>query len=163
VRAVFVALETMAAGASYAIGLNSVFAPVDTEESLPALSTFVVLCATMLTLAANLHLEMIRGIVDSYRVIPAGTAIDPGYELDRLLQALSASFLVGLRIAAAPLAFAFLANSAAGLLNRLAPQIQAYFLATPFIATGGLYLIYKGLPDVLTLFQSHLAERLMKW
>ncbi len=163
VRAIYMALETLVTAASFAVGLTSVFAPVEADESLPSIATMIVLVATALMFTTDLHLELIRGLADSYHVLPVGSLIDPRVGLSRFLNALADGFSLCLRIAAAPLVFAFLANVAAGCLNRLAPQVQAYFLAAPVVIIGGLLLMYTTLTETMNVFESSLATKIFKW
>eukprot|EP01037_Dinobryon_pediforme_P039253 gene39253-47737_t len=123
-RVVFAALETMATAVALSLGLSSVFAPVEGGESQPSISIFLPLGATTLVFASDLHLEMLRGLAESYTAIPVATGISPGFALGRLVEALSTGFALCLRLLSGPMVFSLFANVAGGLLNRLAPQIQ---------------------------------------
>lgn len=162
-RVMFAALETMATAVALALGISSVFAPLEGDESQPSVSLLLTSCATALLFASDIHLEMLRGIADSYSALPLGAGLSPGLALDRLVEALSAGFTLCLRLLSGPMVFAFFANVAGGLLNRLAPQIQAYFLAAPFVLAGGLYLLYAAGPQALAWFNEGFAARVMRW
>ena len=162
-RVVFAALDTMATAVALSLGLSSVFAPVEGDESQPSISIFLTLGATTLVFASDLHLEMLRGLAESYTAIPVATGLSPGFALGRLLEALSTGFALCLRLLSGPMVFSLFANVAGGLLNRLAPQIQAYFLAAPFVLGGGLYLLYSMSADALALFSDGFAARVMRW
>lgn len=162
-RVLFAALETMATAVALSLGLSSVFAPVEGDESQPSISIFLTLGATTLVFASDLHLEMLRGIAESYTAIPVATGLKPAFALDRLVDALSTGFALCLRLLSGPMVFSLFANVAGGLLNRLAPQIQAYFLAAPFVLGGGLYLLYSMGAQALALFSDGFAGRVMRW
>ena len=70
-RLFFMALETMAAAIAMSVGLSAnLGTPVETEEPLPALASFVTLSATILLFATDLHWEVVRGLVASDDAIP---------------------------------------------------------------------------------------------
>ena len=45
-----------------------------------------------------------------------------------------------------------LVNFAIGVTSKLAPQIPVYFIATPFVMLGGLFLLLFSLHDILSYF-----------
>ena len=57
-----------------------------------------------------------------------------------------------LRLLSPFLIYGLVFNIAVGMVNKLAPQIPVYFIALPFIMTGGLLLLYYGSSDFLVQF-----------
>jgi flagellar biosynthetic protein FliR len=49
-------------------------------------------------------------------------------------------------------------NLAVGLVNKVAPAIPVYFLATPFVLLGGLLLLYLVSDEMLTQFTLGLSS-----
>ena len=45
-----------------------------------------------------------------------------------------------------------------GLANKLTPQIQVYFIATPFAVAGGMFLLYFTFKQVIELFMAGFAN-----
>ena len=62
------------------------------------------------------------------------------------------AFFLALRIGSPFILFSMIVNFAVGLVNRLTPQIPAYFVAMPFIIIGGLYLLYFSFKQFLDVF-----------
>ena len=141
-RFFFFALDTMTSAAAMSIGLSAnLGVPVAGEESIPALADLLALAATALIFATDLHWQVIRGLLDSYEVIPIGT-INPRLSLVRLVDATTASFVLCLRIASPFIIFGLVVNVAFGFLNKMVQQVPIYFVAVPFTAAGGLGLLY---------------------
>ena len=72
-RIFFAALETLAAGAAQMLGFANPFGlQIEAGEALPPLATLVSLAAMTLMFVADLHWELLRGLVASYDVVPVG-------------------------------------------------------------------------------------------
>ena len=78
--------------------------------------------------------------------------------LNRMTDALSASFLVALRITSPFIIYAVVVNFSIGLINKLTPQIPVYFISLPFVLFGGLLLLYFVAPELLHLFIDGFAD-----
>ena len=141
-RFFFFALDTMTSAAAMSIGLSAnLGVPIAGEESIPALAVLLALAATALIFDTDLHWQVIKGLMDSYDVIPIGT-INPRLSLVRIVDATSASFVLCLRIASPFIIFGLVVNLAFGFLNKMVQQVPIYFVAVPFTAAGGLGLLY---------------------
>ena len=102
------------------------------------LATLISLAAIALLFAANLHWELLRGLVASYDVVPVGADFNARLALKQIADVLGESFRLALRIASPYVIYALVVNLALALVNRLTPQVQVFFVATPFVAAGGL-------------------------
>ena len=77
--------------------------------------------------------------------------------IGRLLNAaivLGESFRLALRIASPYVIYALVVNLALALVNRLTPQVQVFFVATPFVVAGGLLLLYFTIKPAIEAFMS---------
>ncbi|PPQ32366.1 hypothetical protein CCR94_06035 [Rhodoblastus sphagnicola] len=158
-RLFFLALETMMMAASMNIGMtNPLGAPIDESESLPAIGVLVSAGATCLIFIMGLHWELIRGVVASYAVMPVGTVLRPQTALITFSDTLARTFVSAMRITSPFIVFGVVANFAVGLLNRLTPQIQVYFISGPFLITGGLFLLYLISNTMVTAFMADFAD-----
>ena len=152
-RLFFAALETMTSAVSVAIGLTgSIGGVADDEGETPTLVAFVSLVAMLLVFVTDLHWELFRGLAASYDVLPVTRSFDPRIGLTQLVDAASRTFLFTLRIASPFLVFSIVANFAIGLLNKLVPAIPVTFIATPFLAAGGLVILYVTARPALEMF-----------
>lgn len=147
------ALQYTGAAIAASAGFNAMAGTV-IEESEPqaALTAFITLCALMLLFIFDFHHYVIRALVSSYEVIPLAGLFNSQSALVDLVDTLSESFFIALRLASPFIAYAILINLAIGFINKLAPQIPLYFISLPFIIGGGLVLLYFGIGVLLSLF-----------
>lgn len=142
-RIFFLALETLASAAAQLLGFTSPFGfQVEAEEALAPVATLISLAAITLVFVSDLHWELLRGLAASYDVLPVGLDFSPRFALRQVADALAESFRLALRIASPYVIYALIVNLALALIGRLTPQIQVFYVATPFVAAGGLYLLY---------------------
>jgi flagellar biosynthetic protein FliR len=154
-RIFFAALETLANAIAMGIGLTSALgAPIDEMEPLPAISTLITLTATTLLFVTDLHWEILRGLVASYQALPVANGFGPQFGLIQIADCLSKTFFLALRVSSPFIAFAVIVNFSVGLTNKLTPQIPVFFISTPFVVAGGLFLFYFSFKQFLELFMA---------
>ena len=157
-RLFFIALETMTVAVSFSIGLSSVIGPpMEGDESLPSIASFISLAAVLLVFVTDLHWEIFRGLKLSYDVLPVRQGFDARIGLVQLTDGATRTFLFTLRIAAPFLVFSVVANFAIGLINKLVPQIPVSFISAPFLLAGGMIILYFTVRPALDLFTSAFA------
>jgi flagellar biosynthesis protein FliR len=154
-RIFYLALEALAVGAATMLGFSNPFGfQVEGDEAMAPLATLVSLAAIALLFAADLHWELLRGLVASYDVIPVGADFNARLALKQIADALGESFRLSLRIASPYVIYALVVNLALALVNRLTPQVQVFFVAMPFVAAGGLILLYFTIKPAIDAFVS---------
>lgn len=89
------------------------------------------LLGVVLIFATDLHHMLIVAARDSYALFPVGGMLDTGSMADLMAQMVSGSFLLGVQIAAPFMVVALIMYLGFGVLARLMPQIQIFFLALP--------------------------------
>lgn len=110
--------------------------------------------ALVLIFATDLHHVMLRALVDSYALFQPGAALQLGDFADAVTRVVSASFQLGIRIAAPFLAFGFIFFLALGLLARLMPQVQIFFIAMPLQIMIGFIVLAVALAIGMSTFLS---------
>ncbi|MCP5433503.1 MAG: flagellar type III secretion system protein FliR [Alphaproteobacteria bacterium] len=94
-------------------------------------ATFLALLGSTLILMSDLHHLMLAALHDCYVLFPVG-APPPVADMTELVRrTISATFALGIAIAAPFLVFGLLFYVAMGLLSRLMPQLHIFFLAMP--------------------------------
>jgi flagellar biosynthesis protein FliR len=152
-RVFFLALETMAVGASTMLSMANPFGiELEPNQATPPLATLVSMSATALIFMTDAHWEVLRGLIASYHAIPLGADFNPGYSLRHLAGILGETFRVTLRICSPFFIYAIVVNLAISLINRLTPQIAIFYVATPFVVGGGLVLLYFSIRPMLDEF-----------
>jgi flagellar biosynthetic protein FliR len=122
--------------------------------------TFFSMLGVVLIFATNLHHLAIGAITGSYALIPPGAALPTGDMAELVVRLTAGSFLLGLQLAAPFLVFGFAVNAAMGLLARLMPQLQVFFIAMPINILAGLLLIILLLGSMMTLFLNYFAAQM---
>jgi flagellar biosynthetic protein FliR len=87
----------------------------------------------------------LQGIVGSYDLIALGAPPPVGDAAELALETASTSFRVGFQIAMPVIAAGLIFRVGLGVLSRLIPQIQVFFIALPLQVMGGLVVFALGL------------------
>ena len=152
-RFFFMGLEMAFVLAANAIGMANAFTAQITEEgTVAALATLATLTVTLLFFATNQHLDVIRALVQSYDALPPLNGFMSRPALMQVVDTLSSSSLLALRVGAPFFAYGVLINLISGLLNKLVPNIPVYFILTPLVVALGLILVYFTIAQSLDLF-----------
>ena len=123
-----------------------------------ALSRLFGMVAALLVLSTGLYALPLSAVVGSYAVLPAGDPLPAGVAAESLAAMGAESLALALRLAAPFVLAAVLFNLALGLLARLAPQVQVYFVAVPAQILGGLALLGLVAAPLLSAFATALAD-----
>lgn len=106
------------------------------------------------------HTYFIESVIESFRLVPVDTfpQFRGGFEhfVDLVLSFVSGIFAIAFALVFPALFASFLTDVVFGMFNRIAPQLNAYFMAMGVKAMGGLFLFMIG----LGLMTKKLAERL---
>jgi flagellar biosynthetic protein FliR len=95
------------------------------------ISTFLVLIATVLIFITNLHHLLIAAIVHSFQQFPSGQVPDVGNMAELAINIMAQAFLLAVQIAAPFLVYGLVFYMGLGLVARLMPQLQVFFIAMP--------------------------------
>ena len=116
------------------------------------ISNFLSLLAVTLIFATSLDHLLIAAMRDSYEIFVPGQAIPVGDFSQMAVKLVSDAFRIGLQLAAPFLVFGLVFYVGIGLLSRLMPQIQIFFIAMPANITLGLVLLLFLLGAMMTWF-----------
>jgi flagellar biosynthetic protein FliR len=122
--------------------------------------TFFNMLGVVLIFATNLHHLAIGAIHGSYTMIPPGAALPYGDMAREAINLVSGTFALGLELAAPFLVFGAAVNAAIGLLARLVPQIQVFFIAQPVNILSGFFLMMLLMGSLMTLFLNYYATEM---
>jgi flagellar biosynthesis protein FliR len=147
--------------ASFAGFSNLPGIPLDSAEPNPTLSAILVSAATVMLFAADLHWEVLRGLVASYSVMPVSAGYDARFGLVQMTDTVTKAFLLAAQITAPFIVFSVGINFLFGIMNKFTPQIAVYFISMPFVVMGGLLLLYYTITEILTVFMKGFSHWLM--
>lgn len=151
VQAVFAALAI--AGESVAMGMGLGFANlVDPQSgaSVPTVSQYFVLIASLLFIALNGHLLMLQMLFDSFTIIPPGSTpplLDsPGIVLQWAAMMYTHALFIALPVLVAML----LTNLAFGIITRAAPQLNIFAIGFPLMLVLGLAMLLMNIEHLIS-------------
>lgn len=151
-RFYMLALQFMGSAIAMLIGYGGMNGPgIEDGEPEAALGAMISFSALLLLFVFNFHHEIVRALVESYRIAPVNLPFRPQAALVDLTDTLSESFFVMIRIGSPFIAYAILVNLTVGFVNKLTPQIPVYFISLPFVIAGGLFILYFSIGTMLSL------------
>jgi flagellar biosynthetic protein FliR len=119
------------------------------SATLTALLTNIALVAIFST---DLHHLMLQAMFDSYATFVPGQPLPLGDFIETLSHLMADSFGFAIKLSAPILAFGLIFYVGLGLLSRLSPQIQVFFIALPLQLIGGLWMLMVAMPLMVFLF-----------
>jgi flagellar biosynthetic protein FliR len=122
------------------------------------LGTFLGLLGLVLIMSTNLHHMFLSAIVRSYTIFPFTRAVPLGDANALAIQTLSSSFALGLQLAAPVVAFSLIFNIATGLVGRVMPQFQIYFVSSPLMIILGLSIFALSLGTIGIVWIDHYRD-----
>jgi flagellar biosynthetic protein FliR len=143
----------------YSVGLtNALISDPVTEQQSQLISGFLNTAAVALMLITNVHHLMLRAVVDSYTLFVPGNPLPLGDFVGQLVRTLGTSFVVGLKMAAPLFIFALVFNTGLGLLNRLVPQMQVFFVGMPLQILGGFSVLIISASAIMFVFLRYFGD-----
>ena len=163
-RMIVAALSTAGFVASQSLGLGYAMTldPTVGDQSA-AVGNFLSLLGITLVFAADLHHLAIGAIRDSYAVLPPASLPDTGDALRLGIEAVGRGFSLGVRIAAPFIAFGILFNLGLGILSRLMPQMQVFFVGVPLSILIGMLILVATLAVTMGIYLDDLGRFLAEW
>ena len=104
------------------------------------------LAATLLFLALNGHHLMLRGLADSFSVLPLGQATFSADIAGGVMHTFAVIFLAALKIGAPVVGAIFLTDVSLGILARTVPQLNVFVVGFPAKLTVGLFTVLAVMP-----------------
>lgn len=111
--------------------------PTEAQPSA-SLATFLGLIGVLLVMTTDLHHLFIAAIVKSYQVFPFTKPVPVADAAQLAVHTVSQSFALGLQLSAPVLVFSLVFSIATGLVARVMPQFQVFFVAAPLQVLLGL-------------------------
>jgi flagellar biosynthesis protein FliR len=122
-----------------------------------AIGNFRTLLGLTLIFVTDLHHLAIAAIRDSYAFLPPTGVPGTGDAATLAIKAIGRGFALGVQLAAPFMVFGILFNLGVGVLSRLMPQLQVFFLAMPATILIGMVLLLGVLGVVMSVFIADLG------
>jgi flagellar biosynthesis protein FliR len=151
------ALQVAGAVVAQQLGLGFVTAidPTQNEQGM-LVGNFLTLLGITLVFATNLHLLVIEALNDSYALFRPGEMPLAGDVAQHITHVVATAFRIGIQLSAPFLVFGLLFNLGLGVLSRLMPQMQVFFIGLPLSILLGLLLFMLVVGAMMGTFVNYL-------
>lgn len=123
------------------IGLSiiSVISPQD-EQEIPVSANLLYLLGIMIFLVTDMHHVLIKGIMDSFKILPVGTGIFDFTGAYQFNDYISTSLTIGFQLSAPFIFTMLMLDIILGLLSKAMPSMNIFVLGMPLKILTGLVL-----------------------
>lgn len=120
------------------LGMVNLIDPI-TNAQISVMSQYYFLIATLVFMASDGHHLLLRGIVDSFNVVPLGQAHLTLALGTKMMSLFSQIFFIAFRIGAPVIGALFITNMCLGIVARTVPQMNVFIVGMPLnLAVGFL-------------------------
>jgi flagellar biosynthetic protein FliR len=150
------ALEVAGSVIAQQLGLGFVTQvdPSQAEQGM-IFSNFFTMLAVTLFFATDMHHLVLAALNDSYTLFAPGEVPATGDAAALVTKIISGAFRIGIQLAAPFLAFGLLFNLGLGVLSRLMPAMQVYFVALPLSILIGFLFLVLALGSMMGVFLNY--------
>ena len=134
---------------SQAIGLTNIFTPGMSFDQSPTIGAALYAGVIAIMFASGGHHAILRGLVESYQLLPPGHFPNPAASARVMVAAGVRSLRLAGQISLPFLVLALLFNTSLAAANRALPAIPLFMVANPLLVALGLYLLAATVPGIL--------------
>jgi flagellar biosynthetic protein FliR len=164
VRMVLAALQTAGLIVSQQLGLSYAMTVDPTMGGQQAaLGNFLTLLGVTLILATDLHHLALEAIGRSYMLLPPDGVPGMGEAATLALKAVARGFGLAVQISAPFIAFGILFNIGLGVISRLMPQMQVFFVGVPASVMIGMFVLFGSLGIMMGVFLDDIGRYLAEY
>jgi flagellar biosynthesis protein FliR len=117
-----------------------------TEANTPIVGQFIMILATLLFLAFDGHHMLIRGMMESFHVVPVGTAAISKQMILYIMETGGQVFWIAVKLSAPMALVIFLINVGFGIIAKAVPQINVLVVSFTVNILAGFCVIVLTLP-----------------
>src|SRR5919205_73378 len=141
-RVTLSALQVAGSVIAQQLGLGFVTAvdPTQGQQGL-LIGNFLTILGLTLLFATDTHHLVISALNESYRIFSPGEVFPSGDVASLATRAFAAAFKIGMQLSAPFLVFGLVFNIGLGILARLMPQMQVYFVGVPLSILAGFLIL----------------------
>lgn len=146
----------------YQTGLTNAFSfdPISQQQS-QLVTGFLSNIGLVAVFATDLHHLMFQAVFESYALFRPGQPLQFGDYAETLGHLVTDTFKVGLQFAAPLVVFGLVFYTGLGLLSRLVPQLQVFFIGMPVQVMVGMWMFMVSLPLIISLFLRFFESNLL--
>ena len=160
-RLILLGTQTAGSVISLQIGIASALVSDPTTQQQAAITgNFLLALTVVLIFATGLDHMTLKGLVGTYAIFPPGEVPPMGDVADHAARIVADSFAVAIAMTAPFLVYGIVFAVALGLLARLMPTLQVFFIAMPMQILAGFALMAVALTGMMLYFLSSYEERM---
>ncbi len=126
-------------------------------------SSLMTIIAITLIVVTNLHHLMIMGLANSYTTFPMGQALPYDDFASIAIYYVVQTFTLGIQLSAPFIIYALMYNLGLGLIARMMPQLQVFFIGMPANVFLGFTLLMFTIGSMMRLFQERFEAYLLQF
>jgi flagellar biosynthetic protein FliR len=155
-RVTLAALQVAGSVIAQQLGLGFVTSVDPTQGQQGVLiGNFLTLLGIALLFATDTHYLVIAALSDSYKIFAPGELMPSGDVAALATRAFAAAFTIGLQLSAPFLVFGLVFNIGLGVLARLMPQMQVYFVGVPLSIFTGFMILAAVLATMMGTYMDY--------
>ena len=137
------------------LGFATAVDPTQNQQGI-IVGNFLSVLGITLIFATDLHHLVIAALNDSYTIFAPGEIPPIGDAAQHVTRIVATSFKIGIQLSAPFLVFGLLFNLGLGILSRLMPQMQVFFIGLPLSILLGLLLLLLVIGAMMGTFTGYL-------
>lgn len=146
-------------GMSFAIGTDV----ANSGQQGALFGNYLSILGITLVFVTDSHYLVIQALHDSFTMFPPGQWLPVGDFAQMAIQTVAEVFSIAVRMSAPFIVVGIVFYFGLGLLNKLMPQMQIFFIAMPMNITIGLALLVVLLGALMTFYMDHFQQALGKF
>jgi len=139
------------------LGFVTAIDPTQGQQGV-IVGNFLAMLGVTLIFATDMHHLVIAALNDSYALFAPGSVPLMGDMASLTTQTIASAFKIGVQLAAPFLVFGMLFNIGLGVLSRLMPQMQVYFIGLPLSILLGLIILAVALGAMMATYLGSIAD-----
>ena len=152
------ALEYASVATASLVGLNGLGVGIERDEVLPSIASMMAAAATLILIELDFHEVVMQNLFDSFSFMPLGHVPSMGFFISLLVAKMNDAFAAAIAFCAPYLIYSLFTNAAFGLLGRLIPQVQTFFVSIPLLVLGGVLVAFYTVRESLTVFCGNMVR-----
>jgi flagellar biosynthetic protein FliR len=158
-RVTLSALQVAGSVIAQQLGLGFVTAidPTQGQQGL-LIGNFLTILGLTLLFATDSHHLVIAALNESYRIFAPGELMSSGDVASLATRAFAAAFKIGMQLSAPFLVFGLVFNIGLGVLARLMPQMQVYFVGVPLSILVGFLIFALVITAIMGTFLDYFTS-----
>jgi flagellar biosynthetic protein FliR len=144
-------------GRDMGLAMSSMFDPVSGVDG-NVVATLLSMAAVIVFVLIDGHHFVVQSLSYSFKVIPIGGFAVTESALELIIKYTGSIFILAVKIASPVIVAYFLIHLASGIIARVSPSFQVFFVLLPLKIGLGLFLIVLVMPLYIYLFRSLIYE-----